>query len=55
MPYQWRGVVETDDTMELIDVAIGPHDEFDSSRSVTLYKPQPTPALGGWGRFCDGA
>jgi inner membrane protein len=45
MPYEWRGVVETDDTMELIDVAIGPHDEFDSSRSVTLYKPQPTPAL----------
>jgi inner membrane protein len=45
MPYQWRGVVETDNTMELIDVALGPQDEFDSSRSVTLYKPQPTPAL----------
>jgi inner membrane protein len=45
MPYEWRGVVETDNTMELIDVSLSPHDEFDSSRSVTVYKPQASPAL----------
>ena len=45
MPYQWRGVVETDNTMELIDVALGPQDEFDSARSVTIYKPPESPAL----------
>jgi inner membrane protein len=44
-PYQWRGVVETDDTMEEVDVPLGPGDEFDSNRSDTLFKPQPSPAL----------
>jgi inner membrane protein len=44
-PYQWRGIVETDNTMEEVDVPLGPGDEFDSSRSDTLFKPQPSPAL----------
>jgi inner membrane protein len=44
-PYQWRGVVETDNTVELVDVAVGPSDEFDSNRSDSLFKPQPSPAL----------
>jgi inner membrane protein len=44
-PYQWRGVVETDNTMELVDVGLGPHEEFDSARSQTIFKPQPSPAL----------
>jgi len=44
-PYQWRGIVDTDDTMELVDVPLGPGDEFDSNRSATLFKPQPSPAL----------
>jgi membrane-bound metal-dependent hydrolase YbcI (DUF457 family) len=44
-PYQWRGIVETDDTMELVDVGLGPVDEFDSNRSDSLFKPQPSPAL----------
>jgi membrane-bound metal-dependent hydrolase YbcI (DUF457 family) len=42
-PYQWRGVVETDNTMELLDVGL--RDEFDSNRSDSLFKPQPSPAL----------
>jgi membrane-bound metal-dependent hydrolase YbcI (DUF457 family) len=42
-PYQWRGVVETDNTMELLDVGL--RDEFDSNRSDTLFKPQPSLAL----------
>jgi len=44
-PYQWRGIVDTDDTMELVDVLLGPGDEFDSNRSETLFKPQPSSAL----------
>jgi membrane-bound metal-dependent hydrolase YbcI (DUF457 family) len=44
-PYQWRGIVETDDTMEEVDVPLGPGDEFDSNRSNTRFKPQPSPAL----------
>jgi membrane-bound metal-dependent hydrolase YbcI (DUF457 family) len=42
-PYQWRGLVETDNTMELLDVGL--HDDFDSNRSDSLFKPQPSPAL----------
>jgi membrane-bound metal-dependent hydrolase YbcI (DUF457 family) len=44
-PFQWRGVVETDNTMELVDVALGPNDEFDSNHSDALFKPPPSPAL----------
>jgi membrane-bound metal-dependent hydrolase YbcI (DUF457 family) len=44
-PYQWRGVVETDNTMELLDVALGPSQEFDANRSDSLFKPAPSPAL----------
>ena len=42
-PYQWRGVVETDNTMELLDVGL--REEFDSNRSDSLFKPHPSPAL----------
>jgi membrane-bound metal-dependent hydrolase YbcI (DUF457 family) len=42
-PYQWRGLVETDNTMELLD--LGLRDDFDSNRSDSLFKPQPSPAL----------
>jgi membrane-bound metal-dependent hydrolase YbcI (DUF457 family) len=44
-PYQWRGIVETDDTMEEVDVPLGPGDEFDSNRGNTRFKPQPSAAL----------
>jgi inner membrane protein len=44
-PYQWRGVAQTDDTMEEIDVSLSPGEEFDSNRSQTLFKPEPSPAL----------
>jgi len=44
-PYQWRGIAETDNTVEEVDVPLGPSDEFDSNRSETLFKPQPSPAL----------
>jgi hypothetical protein len=44
-PLNWRGVVTTDDTVEEIDVALGPRASFDADRSLTHYKPQESPAL----------
>ncbi len=39
-PFAWRGLVETDDTLEEVDVPLGPGDEFDADRSVTRFKPK---------------
>jgi inner membrane protein len=44
-PLNWRGVVTTDDTVEEIDVSLGPRAGFDAGRSLTHYKPQESPAL----------
>ena len=44
-PFSWRGIAETDNTMEEVDVPLGPGDQFDSDRSVTLFKPEDSPAL----------
>jgi membrane-bound metal-dependent hydrolase YbcI (DUF457 family) len=44
-PFSWRGIAETDNTIEEVDVPLGPGDEFDSERSVTLFKPEDSPAL----------
>lgn len=44
-PFDWRGVVSTDNTIEEIEVPVLPNAEFDSERSVTRYKPEDSPAL----------
>lgn len=44
-PFSWRGIAETDNTMEEVEVPLGPGDQFDSDRSVTLFKPEDSPAL----------
>jgi len=44
-PFAWRGVVETDNTLEEVEVPLGRSDEFDSNSSVTHYKPEESPAL----------
>jgi membrane-bound metal-dependent hydrolase YbcI (DUF457 family) len=44
-PFNWRGVVVTDNTFEEVDVPVGSGDEFDSNGSVTRYKPEESPAL----------
>jgi membrane-bound metal-dependent hydrolase YbcI (DUF457 family) len=44
-PFRWRGIAETDNTMEEVDVPLGPGDTFDPDRSVTLFKPEDSPAL----------
>jgi membrane-bound metal-dependent hydrolase YbcI (DUF457 family) len=43
--FSWRGIAETDNTMEEVDVPLGPGDEFDSDHSVSLFKPKDSPAL----------
>ncbi|MGH9815544.1 MAG: metal-dependent hydrolase [Candidatus Acidiferrales bacterium] len=44
-PLKWRGLVETENTHEEIEVPVGPGGFFDSDRSVTLFKPEASPAL----------
>jgi membrane-bound metal-dependent hydrolase YbcI (DUF457 family) len=44
-PFQWRGVVVTDNTIEEVPVPLGPGEEFDPNVSVTHYKPEDSPAL----------
>lgn len=44
-PFNWRGVVSTDNTIEEMEVPVLPNAEFDSERSVTRYKPEDSPAL----------
>jgi len=44
-PFDWRGVVVTDDTLEEVDVPLGAGDKFDPDGSLTRYKPPESPAL----------
>jgi membrane-bound metal-dependent hydrolase YbcI (DUF457 family) len=44
-PFDWYGVVVTDNTMEEVEVPLGPGQEFDPNHSVTRYKPDESPAL----------
>jgi inner membrane protein len=44
-PFVWRGVVETDDTMEEISVPVLQADEFEDMRSISFFKPPLTPEL----------
>lgn len=43
-PFTWRGVVETDNTMEEVEVPLG-RERFDANDSTTVYKPEDSPAL----------
>ena len=44
-PLAWRGVVVTPNTLEELEVPLGPGDSFDPEHSLTHYKPEPSPAL----------
>jgi inner membrane protein len=44
-PLAWRGVVETDNTIEEAEVRLGSGTTFDPDRGVTNYKPDPSPML----------
>ncbi len=44
-PWDWRGVVSTDNTIEEVDVPLGAGADFDPDESLTQYKPEDSPAL----------
>jgi membrane-bound metal-dependent hydrolase YbcI (DUF457 family) len=44
-PFDWRGVVVTDNTVEEIDVGVEAGARFDPDRSLAHYKPDDSPAL----------
>ena len=44
-PFDWRGVVVTDDTLEEVEVPLGAGDKFDPDSSLTRYKPPESAAL----------
>lgn len=44
-PFNWRGVVGTEDTIEELEVSLLPGSEFDPDRSRTLFKPEPSAVL----------
>ncbi len=44
-PFEWRGLVATDTTIEEIEVPVTHAAAFNSDRSVTHYKPADSPAL----------
>jgi len=44
-PFSWRGIAETDNTVEEVNVPLAPGDTFDPDRSVTLFKPEDSAAL----------
>jgi membrane-bound metal-dependent hydrolase YbcI (DUF457 family) len=44
-PFDWRGVAVTDNTVEEMDVPLGPGGDFDADRSRTYFKPDDSAAL----------
>jgi inner membrane protein len=44
-PLRWRGVVVTENTIEIVEVPLGPGALFDADRSRTYFKPDPSPVL----------
>ena len=44
-PFNWDGVVVTENTIEEVTVPLGPGGEFDPDRSRTYFKPEATPQL----------
>lgn len=44
-PFEWRGVVSTDNTIEEMELSLTPGAEFDPERSFTNYKPDDSRIL----------
>jgi membrane-bound metal-dependent hydrolase YbcI (DUF457 family) len=44
-PFDWRGLVVTDNSIEELRVPLGPGADFDPDRSLTHFKPDDSPAL----------
>jgi len=44
-PFRWLGIVETERALHDVEVPVGPSAEFDPASALTIYKPEPSPAL----------
>jgi inner membrane protein len=44
-PLSWSGVVDTDDTMDEVEVSLAPGAAFDPESARVFYKAEPSPAL----------
>lgn len=44
-PLAWSGVVETDNTLEELEMSLAPESLFDPDLARTHFKPEPSPAL----------
>jgi len=45
LPFDWRGVVSTENTMEVLDVPVGPGGDFNALLAEEQFKPGASPAL----------
>ena len=45
LPFDWRGVVSTENTIEVVDVPVGPGGDFNALRAEEQFKPGSSPAL----------
>jgi inner membrane protein len=44
-PFAWRGVVSTDNAIDVVEISLAPRAGFDPDRAVRHYKPEDSPAL----------
>ncbi len=44
-PFEWRGLVDTYDAIDVVSLDLGPRAYFDPSMAITHYKPKKSPAL----------
>lgn len=44
-PFRWHGVVETERALHDVEVPVGPGAEFDPASAMSMFKPEPSPAL----------
>jgi inner membrane protein len=44
-PFRWHGIVESERALHDVEVPVGPGADFDPGSAVTVYKPDPSPAL----------
>lgn len=44
-PFDWRGVIDTDKTIDIVQIRLGLHPHFEPDMALTHFKPQNSPAL----------
>jgi membrane-bound metal-dependent hydrolase YbcI (DUF457 family) len=44
-PFDWRGVIDTYNTIDIVEMRLGPHPHFEPDMALTHFKPKSSPAL----------